>query len=89
MAAVMVLSLAGGGGLGKELLENPIRHPVQQGVERSAPGRGGHLARGVQSRALWPHFPVACVRSVTQKRPTCGCRHFIDTVSIAVRSKTR
>jgi hypothetical protein len=38
----MVLSLAGGGGLGKELLEDPIRHPVQQGVERSAPGRGGH-----------------------------------------------
>jgi len=39
----MLLSLAGGGGLGKQLLEDPVRHPVQQRVERSTPGLGGHL----------------------------------------------
>jgi hypothetical protein len=68
MAAVMVLSLAGGGGLGKQLLEDPFRHPVQQGVERSAPGRGGHrafsIAKATRDKASMKTLPAFAAGSL-------------------------
>jgi hypothetical protein len=68
MAAVMVLSLAGGGGLGKELLEDPIRHPVQQGFERSAPGRGGHrafsIANAMRDKASMKTLPAFAMNAL-------------------------
>jgi hypothetical protein len=71
MAAFILLSLAGGDGLGKQLLEDPVRHPVQQRVERSTPGRGGHRVISI-ANAIRDAMSIRTVPAFATGSLVCG-----------------